>query len=84
MFGRVSLCGIISEYNATDSDTHPSYWWTIMVRRLTIRGFILDDYRANLPEAIESLIAWMQSGQLKTRFLTMQWHCITHNAQVQA
>ncbi|WP_397473726.1 NADP-dependent oxidoreductase [Pusillimonas sp.] len=67
MFGRVSLCGIISEYNAVDADAQPSFWWTIMMRRLTIRGFIFDDYRARFPEAVENLATWMQGGYLTTR-----------------
>jgi NADPH-dependent curcumin reductase CurA len=67
MFGRVSLCGIISEYNTADNDTLPSFWWAIMMRRLTIRGFIFDDYRARFPEAMETMAAWMQSGRLTTR-----------------
>lgn len=67
MFGRVSVCGMISEYNITDADTQPSFWWAIMMRRLTIRGFIFDDYRARFPEALENMAAWMQSGHLTTR-----------------
>ena len=67
MFGRVSICGMISEYNTANADTLPSFWWTIMMRRLTVRGFIFDDYRARFPEAMENLAAWMQSGQLTTR-----------------
>jgi len=67
MFGRVSVCGMISEYNVTHADTQPSYWWAIMMRRLTVRGFIFDDYRARFPEAEKNLAAWMQSGQLTTR-----------------
>lgn len=67
MFGRVSLCGIISEYNATSADRQPSFWWTIMMRRLTVRGFIFDDYRTRFPEAMETMAAWMRSGDLTTR-----------------
>lgn len=66
MFGRVSLCGLISEYNAADADTQPSFSWTTMMRRLTIRGFIVDDYQPRLSEAVENLAEWMQSGQLTT------------------
>src|SRR5690606_23453900 len=67
MFGRVSLCGIISEYNVAYTDTQPSFWWTIIIRRLTIRRFIFDDYQARFPEAVDDLAGWMQSGQLTTR-----------------
>lgn len=67
MFGRVSLCGIISEYNAAGVDTLPSFWWSIMMRRLTIRGFIFDDYHARFPEAMDNLATWMQSGQITIR-----------------
>lgn len=66
MFGRVSLCGLISEYNTAEADTQPSFSWVTMMRRLTIRGFIVDDYQTRLPEAVENLAAWMQSGQLTT------------------
>lgn len=39
----------------------------LALARLTVRGFILDDYRARFSEAVESLAAWMQSGHLTTR-----------------
>lgn len=67
IFGRVSVCGIISEYNGVEADAPHSLWWSIMMRRLTIRGFISDDYRARFPEAVESLAGWMESGHIRTR-----------------
>lgn len=67
LFGRIALCGMISGYNATTSNEPPGYWTMILMRRLTIRGFIVTDFAARFAESGQALAGWMLGGQLKTR-----------------
>jgi NADPH-dependent curcumin reductase CurA len=66
-FGRVPLCGMISGYNATDATEEPGRWTMILMRRLTIRGFIVTDFADRFPESFQALAGWMMEGKLKTR-----------------
>jgi hypothetical protein len=69
LFGRVALCGMISQYNLADgaADPVPGYWTMMLMRRLTVRGFIVTDFAPRFPEAMMALGQWMASGQVKTR-----------------
>lgn len=69
LFGRVPLCGLISQYNAEGQTQGgaPAYWETILMRRLTIRGFIVTDFAPRFAEAVQQLGAWMAEGKLQTR-----------------
>lgn len=67
LFGRVPLCGMISQYNATDGAEPPGLWTMILMRRLTIRGFIVTDFMGRFGEAASELAGWILSGRLKTR-----------------
>ena len=66
-FGRVPLCGLISGYNAVDAVEEPGFWTMILMRRLTIRGFIVSDFGARYRESGAALAGWMLGGQLNTR-----------------
>lgn len=67
-FGRIPLCGLISQYNDTGGvDPVPGYWTMLLMRRLTVRGLIVTDFADRFPEAMMALGGWMASGQLKTR-----------------
>jgi NADPH-dependent curcumin reductase len=61
--GRVPTCGLISQYNATSGASGPKNYSMILMRRLTVRGFIVLDYVSRYPEAIGALAQWMQAGQ---------------------
>jgi NADPH-dependent curcumin reductase CurA len=67
LFGRIALCGMISSYNATDATEPPGFWTMMLMRRLTVRGFIVTDFASRFGEAGQALAGWMMSGQLKTR-----------------
>lgn len=66
-FGRIPLCGMISGYNAVDASEEPGRWTMILMRRLTIRGFIVSDFAERFPESFQALIGWMLEGKVKTR-----------------
>ena len=68
LFGRVPLCGMISSYNATAAAEEPPGFWTMMLmRRLTVRGFIVTDFADRFAEAGQALAGWVLDGRLKTR-----------------
>ena len=67
LFGRVPLCGMISSYNATTASEPPGFWTMLLMRRLTIRGFIVTDFAPRFMEAGQQLAGWMLAGKLKTR-----------------
>ena len=67
LFGRMPLCGMISSYNATVAADPPGYWTMMLMRRLTVRGFIVTDFAPRFPEAAQAMLGWMLEGRLKTR-----------------
>ena len=66
-FGRVPLCGLISSYNDVTPAEEPGYWTMMLMRRLTVRGFIVTDFAPRFGESGSALAGWMLGGQLKTR-----------------
>lgn len=67
LFGRIPLCGLISQYNSTSPQPGPTNFTTILMRRLRIEGFIVLDYADRYPEAFTLLGQWIGSGALKYR-----------------
>jgi NADPH-dependent curcumin reductase len=67
LFGRMALCGLISTYNSGPADQVPNPWTNILMRRLTVRGFIVSDFAHQFAEASQQLAQWWLEGKLKTR-----------------
>lgn len=65
-FGRIALCGLVSEYNASSPVAGPA-WHLILVRRLTVQGFLLRDRIERRPAFLEYAVDRIRSGQLKFR-----------------
>ncbi len=66
-FGRIPVCGMISMYNATELTPGPANIRSVLVNRLTMRGFIVFDFIEKYPEAIADLGKWHAEGRLKLR-----------------
>lgn len=72
---RIPVCGLISQYNAAPQADPPAEgdWMaklmrTILVKRLTLRGFIIfDDYGPRLGEFGRTMEAWLRAGRIKYR-----------------
>jgi NADPH-dependent curcumin reductase CurA len=66
--GRIACCGAISQYDGTPSATGPrGVPGLIVVKRLTMQGFIVTDYMARRNEALRDLQSWVASGKLKVQ-----------------
>ena len=62
---RIVMCGGISGYNATQPVPGPANLMNIVTTRSRMEGFIILDYMARAPEAIQELLQWVGSGELK-------------------
>jgi NADPH-dependent curcumin reductase CurA len=66
LFGRVVVCGTISDYNATDP-YRVKNWRAILVNRLKVQGMIVFDWKDRYGEALKALGGYLAAGKLKTR-----------------
>jgi len=62
--GRITMCGGISGYNAEEPPPGPRNIMQVVIKRLSIRGFILFDHLAGAGQAIADLSRWTASGEL--------------------
>lgn len=63
--GRLSLCGMISRYNDEGVMPGPKDFGRVLMKRLTVKGFIVLDYQQRFPEALSALTDWVSAGQLQ-------------------
>ena len=66
-FARFAMCGMISQYNATEPPKGPSNIMYVVGKRLRLEGFIVSDHFAMLPEFLKDMSGWIASGKLKWR-----------------
>ena len=65
LFGRVALCGLISGYNS--EVRMQGNVESILMKRLSIRGFIVTDFAPDWPKAQRDLATWVAEGRIKYR-----------------
>jgi len=63
--GRIAVCGMIEQYNATAMPPGPSNIIMVIPMRLTIRGFIVSDYMSMTPDFLRDMGAWAKAGKMK-------------------
>jgi NADPH-dependent curcumin reductase CurA len=64
--GRIACCGAISQYDGAPSATGPrGVPGLIVVKRLTMQGFIVMDFMKQRDQALADLQGWVSSGQIK-------------------
>ncbi len=62
---RIPLCGQISLYNLTKTDTGPRIQSQLLINSATIKGFIVSDYAKRFEEGMKDLGQWLQEGKIK-------------------
>jgi len=65
-FGRIPLCGLISQYNAIDPYGMKNIG-TLVINRIKVQGFIVSDHLARWPEALKDIGQWLGEGRIKYR-----------------
>ena len=66
-FGRIALCGSISQYNATTPPMGPRLLGTFVGKRVRAQGFIVTDFAGKYEPALKQMGEWITSGKLKYR-----------------
>ena len=66
LFGRIVVCGMISDYNATEPYRVKNLR-AVLVNRLKVQGMIVFDWKDRYGEALKALGGHLASGKLKTR-----------------
>jgi len=69
---RIPVCGLIANYNATALQPGPDrlalLMSTILVKRLTVKGFIIfDDYASRYPEFSADMHKWLANQEITYR-----------------
>jgi NADPH-dependent curcumin reductase CurA len=64
-FGRIPVCGMISQYNQTEPQPGPRNLGLIIGKRLLLQGFIVSDHYDQLPEFQSDMVKWRNEGNLK-------------------
>lgn len=65
--GRVALCGMISQYREDGRGHDINNLIEAVLRRVTIRGFIVRDHEDMRPEFERAVSGWLRSGEVEAR-----------------
>jgi NADPH-dependent curcumin reductase CurA len=63
---RIPLCGLISQYNATEPPPGPNLA-PILINRALVKGFIVSDHVDRLPAFLADCGRWVGDGRLRYR-----------------
>ena len=67
-FARVSICGMISQYNLAQPEMGPRTSYMMMLtRQVSAQGFLVPQFGARFPEGIKQMAQWIKEGELTYR-----------------
>ena len=66
-FARIPLCGMVSQYNATDDRYGVKNLMMAVGMRIKLQGFIVSDHLDRWPVALKELASLVREGKLKYR-----------------
>jgi NADPH-dependent curcumin reductase len=65
-FARIPVCGLIAQYNATRPTAGPDLF-SILRKRLLLRGFIVSDFAPKQPDFLRDVGEWVSASRIKYR-----------------
>ncbi|WP_026180537.1 NADP-dependent oxidoreductase [Henriciella marina] len=69
---RFAICGMISQYNATEPQPGPANIIQVVGKQLTLKGFIVSTYADMQPQFLKDMAAWIKNGDLKFEETVME------------
>ncbi len=67
-YGRIACCGAVSQYDGAPAPHGPrGVPGLIVVKRLSVQGFIVTDFDAEREQALADLQSWVAAGTLKVQ-----------------
>jgi len=67
VYGRMSICGQISQYNLEKPEPGPRILAYVLVKQLKVEGFIVFRWQNRYQEGIVQMAKWLGEGKLKHR-----------------
>ena len=64
-FGRIALCGMISQYNDIEPTPGPKNLISAIRKRLKLQGFIVSDHMDRVPDFYADIRQWISEGKIK-------------------
>jgi NADPH-dependent curcumin reductase CurA len=68
-FARIPVCGRIAHYNQTSLPEGPDrlipFMGKILIKRLSLRGFIQSDHLDRMPDFRRDMSEWVKAGKIK-------------------
>ncbi|HKC44607.1 MAG TPA: NADP-dependent oxidoreductase, partial [Burkholderiales bacterium] len=65
-FSRITICGLVSQYNATEPYGVRNFR-SILTNRIRVQGFIVSDRMELWPRALDELAGWIAEGKIRYR-----------------
>jgi len=67
VFGRISICGQISQYNLEKPEPGPRLLPFVLVKQLRVEGFIVTRWQERWGEGIKQMAEWLGEGKIQYR-----------------
>jgi NADPH-dependent curcumin reductase CurA len=66
-FARFAICGMIAQYNDETPPSGPRNLTALIIKRITMQGYIILDHLDLVPEFNREMIGWLKDGKIKSR-----------------
>jgi NADPH-dependent curcumin reductase CurA len=64
---RFAICGMIAQYNDATPPPGPRNLTALVIKRITMQGYIILDHLDLVPDFTREMTAWLKEGRIKSR-----------------
>ncbi|KAK9886582.1 hypothetical protein WA026_017511 [Henosepilachna vigintioctopunctata] len=66
-YGRISVCGSISNYNDTEESKAPAVQRIVVGKQLKMEGFLFKQFLNDYQQGVMQLTQWLKEGKIKSK-----------------